>query len=544
MIRWFVIFSLCSAAPLVALGQLQPSAGPNPGIDYVPGAGAAWAGGLLGPPGSRGDDLVIGPRQMLANVMVLYTGLAKSAYGQEGVEDRIALAVAYMNEACNRSGVEARFRLVYQGEAHGHEEDPDILKELEWLRCDPGVAALREQVGAEFVSLFVRDGYPTGGRGVMLGEHSVFNGSACVFAHELGHNLGCAHNREDAGDSAPLEGCSFGYSFIPPGSSFLYGDIMSYRGSQIEQFSNPDRYFMGAPTGVPEFHVDPDGNPDAADIRLTMNRYLPYVTGGGRPSRISVLSGPSLTQDGSEFSFEVSTTATGSCTVESSSDLDRWAPLTTVDLAGESVVIDDSRSGARQRFYRARIDGRPIATQVGFIVKVLPPGFSMLANQLETRQNLIGTLMPDVPEGTQVYKWIEGLSEWAVNTFSLGWWDDPVMTLHPGEGVIIRNPAPTPFTVTFVGEVNGALHNRVPVGESIRSSAIAQGGLLSATLRFRPVGPGAQVIRMINGRYAVYTLDEEGWSPSEPVMELGEAFWCRNPVNPFIWERVLRSGAD
>ena len=56
-----------------------------------------------------------------------------------------------------------------------------------------------------------------------------------------------------------------------------------------------------------------------------------------------------------------------------------------------------------------------------------------------------------------------------------------------------------------------------------------------------PFGFGGQVIRMrgSGGGYEVYTLDEDGWSPSEPVIDLGEAFWCRNPVNPFIWNRVL-----
>ena len=41
------------------------------------------------------------------------------------------------------------------------------------------------------------------------------------------------------------------------------------------------------------------------------------------------------------------------------------------------------------------------------------------------------------------------------------------------------------------------------------------------------------------GAYAIYTLDEDGWSPHEPAVELGEAFWSRNPVNPFIWDRAL-----
>jgi len=67
--------------------------------------------------------------------------------------------------------------------------------------------------------------------------------------HEMGHNQGCNHNREDRG-----EGCGTGYHhgwhFIG-NSGTEWGTVMSYPGVRIPNFSNPNIYHDGQPTGVP-----------------------------------------------------------------------------------------------------------------------------------------------------------------------------------------------------------------------------------------------------------------------------------------------------
>jgi hypothetical protein len=122
------------------------------------------------------------------------------------------------------------------------------------------------------------------------------------FAHELGHIMGCSHNRdaEDKGPGVPLA-CraaentySYGYDFI--GDSGQWNcTIMSYGPTlcggivgglpctlwdtndcndcdhlppqpfKIPYFSNPDVYFDGRPTGVPK------DDPNEADNVLTIN---------------------------------------------------------------------------------------------------------------------------------------------------------------------------------------------------------------------------------------------------------------------------------
>ncbi|MFO1496974.1 MAG: zinc-dependent metalloprotease family protein [Verrucomicrobiota bacterium] len=465
-------------------------------------------------------------------------GLAKQRdYGEQGVRKQIALSIAYLNEACNRSGINARFRLVYAGETTWHAETSSGMDELYWLANDSTVAQWRAQVGADLVSLFVRDGYPTGGLGQLPGSFSIYNGSPFVFAHETGHNLGCAHDRAHANLGYDQSGCNYGYSFVAPGSHDVYGDIMSYVGSQIQQFSNPDRYFMGAPTGLPEGHEDALGEPDASNNALVINRALAYVA-LSEPSRIPTLSTPSLSSDGREFRFRLTVPETASARIEYSSDHRDWTLLGNYAVSSGGADIVDRDLHVEHRFYRAQLASSSIPAEVGFAKRTVRPGWSMISNPLDQLDNTVGTLLPRLAEGVQVYKWIEGRQRWQCNAFSFGEWDDPSMSLNPGEGVVLHNPTGAPLQISFTGELNQACYNRVPVQFSIRSATMPQAGKLSASLGYIPFGTGGQVYRMTgaDGSYTTYTLDEDGWSPEEPEMELGEAFWSRNPLNAFVWQ--------
>lgn len=481
----------------------------------------------------------------VVDVMVLHTSLAKEAHSEAGVRSRVALALAYLNEACNRSGVHARFRLVYQGEVTWHNEEPRAVDELYWLAGDGEVADLRDQFGADLVALLVRDGQPNGGMALMPGNYSVFNGNPAIFAHELGHNLDCDHERANASYSPDSEARNFGYSFIPPDCRDLYGTIMSYTGSQIQQFSNPEKYFLGAPTGQPAGHVDLLGCPDAADNAGILNQTTAYAA-QYRTARIPTLESPWLSADGREFRFRLLGPELAVYAIEHSADLRTWSFLTygAASEAGTEVIDAPGTSG--RRFYRASQGADPVSTQIGWVTRSVPVGYSLLANPLEAEDNTIAALWPSLPEGVQVFKWIEGRQLWACNSFSLGRWSDPGMTLHPGEGIVFKNNGTEPLVLSFVGEVNQSFYNRVPLQLSIRSSAIPQGGPITALLQCTPFGEGGQIFRMTgaDGRYTVYTREQDGWSPEEPVLEVGEAFWCRNPVNAFMWQRCMDSGRD
>jgi hypothetical protein len=85
-----------------------------------------------------------------------------------------------------------------------------------------------------------------------------------TFAHELAHNMGCQHDRENAAASG-LYSYSYGWRFITTGN-VTNRTIMAYApGERAQRFSNPDVLYDGVPTGMPA------GQPNAANNALTIN---------------------------------------------------------------------------------------------------------------------------------------------------------------------------------------------------------------------------------------------------------------------------------
>ena len=85
-------------------------------------------------------------------------------------------------------------------------------------------------------------------------------------------------------------------------------------------------------------------------------------------------------------------------------------------------------------------------------------------------------------------------------------------------------------------------------GWSIRSSAVPQSGYVSTVLRFPGVPPageginaGDEVYTMSSpaGGYEPFDWDGTAWSPSEPVIAVGEAFGTYKNQQIGYWKRVL-----
>jgi hypothetical protein len=150
----------------------------------------------------------------------------------------------------------------------------------------------------------------------------------------------------------------------------------------------------------------------------------------------------------------------------------------------------------------------------------------MIANQLNTTNNTLGSLLPAVPAGSQLYKYSGSYSIYTFDDLS-GAWDDASATLNPGEGCFFRSPTAT--TLTFVGEVmQGSLTNTFPLNAlSMRSSMVPQQGAASGLLGV-PAEPGDQLYKYSAG-YTLYTFDDlsGAWDPSDPTINVGEAFFFR-----------------
>jgi uncharacterized delta-60 repeat protein len=230
---------------------------------------------------------------VMIDLMVLYTDQARrAAGGGTGIEVLIDLAISEANQVLANSRVNARFNLVHHGKID-YTESGDIALDVQRLkgRSDghlDGVHALRSAYKADFVMLMVeteRNGFAgiaseipspptrlTSDAAFSVFRRSALGSSTYLVVHELGHLLGCAHDRLTHPSSPSAFTYSRGHRFVA--GNVTYTDVMSYApGIQLPFFSNPEVQFHGTPTGVPE------GETESADNAKTINRTAVTVAG-------------------------------------------------------------------------------------------------------------------------------------------------------------------------------------------------------------------------------------------------------------------------
>ncbi len=255
------------------------------------GTGAAWCEtrpgrSVTGEPAPAPVALA-GGASLLVDVMVVYTPSARIAVGgAAAVETLIDSYIAYANTAYEHSGVIHRFRLVHRLEVP-YVESGNSITDLNRLR-DPAdgfmdeVHPLRDAWGADLVSLINTSG--SAGVAYQMQELSLdFEADAfsaigadtaplepgLVFAHETGHNMGCAHNNAPGGGTG-----LFCYSFGYRTPDEQWRTIMSSSpGTFVDLFSSPQLEIDGQPLGIPG-----DGcPPGAADCVRSLNEAGPTI---------------------------------------------------------------------------------------------------------------------------------------------------------------------------------------------------------------------------------------------------------------------------
>lgn len=250
---------------------------------------------------------------VVVHLMMLYTqgvrGTQSEPQRTAAIQSDFDAVTALVNSDFANSLISARVKLVkisqvnYPGDelnstaVNWQDNMLDALRKTTDGTMDD-IHALRDQVGADLVCL-VEHRFDTSSSGLgyvlqfpnrltnpLFGFSVVLDAafSLHVVSHELGHNFGCEHNREDSTDDsgALLYGAypySFGYRFTTSTGAH-YRDIMSYDLStttttyvRLPYFSNPDvipKNSFGTSLGVP-IGVTP-GAAGEADNALTIDQ--------------------------------------------------------------------------------------------------------------------------------------------------------------------------------------------------------------------------------------------------------------------------------
>jgi hypothetical protein len=181
---------------------------------------------------------------------------------------------------------------------------------------------------------------------------------------------------------------------------------------------------------------------------------------------------------------------------------------------------------------------------VGYVNTTIPTGYSIIANPLNASpDNTIASVIPAPPQAIAVYKYRNSTGSFLQNNFDVDFgWDDPSMSVLPGEGLFIFNGG-AQFTLTFVGDVPiGTVSQDLFQGFNLVSSIIPQTGLLQTDLLYPPSAGGDIVYKYNNatGSYLSFAYDPDfGWDP-EPTLNVGEGCYVlRSQAGTVAWSRTF-----
>ncbi len=190
-------------------------------------------------------------RAATVDLLVLYDAHSNTYFNGD-VQTAMLGWVNQMNTAYKDSQVDIQLRLV--GTRLHEQTGANMSEVLSNLRVDATAIALRDELGADFVSQL----HKTGSCGI--GYVSVNkswtwnvlspNCGPMVMSHELGHNMGLLHSRRQGDTSGSRYRYGLGY-----GVDNVFSTIMAYPSafntSRFNRFSNPNIACRNLPCGIP-----------------------------------------------------------------------------------------------------------------------------------------------------------------------------------------------------------------------------------------------------------------------------------------------------
>jgi hypothetical protein len=206
---------------------------------------------------------------VIQDLLIAYPPEVTARYGGvAATETAISNYVAAINQSYGTSQVDIQLNLVGTIELSQSQSGNMSLTLSRLKGTGDGyydeVHPLRDQLGADLVAMLTTE---TGYCGIAYLNHpqnsgedawafsvtSAYAGYACLpltLGHEIGHNQGLCHNREETGCTNPAY--SYGYGYRACGT---FRTIMSYSCSnetRIYNFANPSISYASLPTGIAE----------------------------------------------------------------------------------------------------------------------------------------------------------------------------------------------------------------------------------------------------------------------------------------------------
>ncbi|MBI5672178.1 MAG: zinc-dependent metalloprotease [Nitrospirae bacterium] len=250
------------------------------------------------------------PTNTVVDLLVVYTSTARAKQGgQAAMNALIALGVDLANQAYRNSQIAMQLRLVRAAEV-AYAETGNINTDLSRLRGTTdgfmdSVHQLRNQYKADMVALIVHNGGAYCGIAYVManGPRASFASYAfsvtdrdCVsnntLTHELGHNMGDAHDRASGGSGV----FPYSYGYRDPVGKFR--TIMAYpcpnvSCPRVKYFSNPKILINGRPAGI-DHRINLS---NSADNARSMNEVRNVIAAWRTGTATSAATAPSGSRD-------------------------------------------------------------------------------------------------------------------------------------------------------------------------------------------------------------------------------------------------------
>jgi len=306
---------------------------------------------------------------IVQDVMLLFTTAVKNSYGSIAATEAALLdSMVATNQAYIDSQVDVQVNVVHIAEV-AYNETGNMSTSLVDLRMTADgymdeVHGWRNTYGADMVQLVTMDTNNCGVAYLMNNNNIAYAPYAfsvtskdCVSgttpAHEIGHNQGICHNREEAKCNNP----AYDYSYGLCGPTFR--SIMSYSSpcgtARIRHFSNPSVFVDGQPTGI-NHDLDPINSAEGA---RTVNNTATTVA--------AYRSGPNATPPVAPSNLTVTTSSETSMTlqwqdnaddehgfrVERSLDSSSWSAIANLG-ADTEIFSNGALTPGTLYYYRVR----------------------------------------------------------------------------------------------------------------------------------------------------------------------------------------------